>query len=77
MEKINEKKSFMIYGGGLHLEEMTQLTPEPSMPTTATATVTPNLPAPGPNLILLNPAIVAHSIENRLVMPSSFKNLYE
>ena len=76
MEKINEKKTFMIYGG-LHLEEMTQLTPEPSMPTTATATVTPNLPAPGPNLILLNPAIVAPSIENRLVMPSSFKNLYQ
>ena len=52
MEKLNEKKTFMIYGGGLHLEDVTHLTPMPSIPTTAI--VTPNSPLPGPNPISLN-----------------------
>ncbi|KAG0566104.1 hypothetical protein KC19_7G039000 [Ceratodon purpureus] len=38
MENINEKKSFVIYDSGLHLEDVTQLTSVPSIPTTATPT---------------------------------------
>ena len=75
MENINEKKSFVIYDSGLHLEDVTQLTSVPSIPTTATPTVTPNWPAQGPNLILLHLAILASFVKLCLILPSLFRSL--
>lgn len=60
MEKKNEKQTFTICEGRLHVDDVTQLTPVPSRTPTDSLTVSLNSPAEGRDVMLFLVSIRAH-----------------